>query len=342
MWLGLGAAGGFDRGGTMTKFFTAMGRILTAAVLLAIAGFTAAQQSYPNKPIRFISPFPPGGGTTIVARLIGQKLTESWGQQVLVDNRPGGNTIIGSEALVRSAPDGYTIMIQASTHATNPNLLALPYDSIKDFAPVATVSSNEYMLVVNPSIPANNLQEFIALAKSKPGQLNFASTGTGSPQHLAGELFNIMTGVKMQHIPYKGSGQILPDLIGNQVQLAFMNPLNAVPHVKAGQLKAIAISGDARVPALPQVPTFTEAGLTGFDVRNWYGVFAPAATPKQIIDKLANEIARIMALPDIRDKLASQGAEPFVTTPEQFAALIKADIAKFGKIIKTANIRLDK
>ena len=326
----------------MTKFFSAMGRILTAAVLLAIAGFTAAQQSYPNKPIRFISPFPPGGGTTIVARLIGQKLTESWGQQVLVDNRPGGNTIIGSEALVRSAPDGYTIMIQASTHATNPNLLALPYDSIKDFAPVATVSSNEYMLVVNPSIPANNLQEFIALAKSKPGQLNFASTGTGSPQHLAGELFNIMTGVKMQHIPYKGSGQILPDLIGNQVQLAFMNPLNAVPHVKAGQLKAIAISGDARVPALPQVPTFTEAGLTGFDVRNWYGVFAPAATPKQIIDKLANEIARIMALPDIRDKLASQGAEPFVTTPEQFAALIKADIAKFGKIIKTANIRLDK
>ncbi len=323
------------------KFVTAAARILTVGVLMVFAGSAAAQQAYPNKPIHFITPYPPGGGTTIVARLIGQKLTESWGQQVLVDNRPGGNTIIGSEALVRSPPDGYTIMIQASNHAINPHLLVLPYDPIKDFAPVATVSSNDYVLVVHPSVPANNLQQFIALAKSRPGQLNFASVGTGSPQHLAGELFNIMTGVRMQHIPYKGSGQILPDLIGGQVQLAFMNPLNASPHIKTGQLKAIAIAGETRLSALPQVPTFTEAGLPGFEMRNWYGVFAPAGTPKELIDKLSTEIAKIMAMPDIKEKLASQGAQPFISTPDQFAALIKADMAKFAKIIKTANVKLD-
>ena len=323
------------------KLSAAVVRILTVGVLIAFAGSAAAQQAYPNKPIRFIVPYAPGGGTTIVARLIGQKLTESWGQQVLVDNRPGGNTIIGSEALVRSAPDGYTILLTANTHAINPNLLALPYDSIKDFAPVATVTSSELILVLHPSLPANNLQEFVALAKSKPGQLNYASSSTGGTQHLAGELFDVMAGVRMQHVPYKGSGQALTDLVGGQVQLAFMSPINAIPHIKTGQLKAIAISGEARLWALPKVPTFTEAGLPGFEVRSWFGFLAPAGTPKEIIAKLSTEIARILALPDFKEKLASQGANPFISTPEQFAALIKADIAKFAKIIKNANIKLD-
>ena len=317
-----------------------MWRLILGA-MLAWTFSAAAQQAYPNKPIRFISPYPPGGSTTIMARLIGQKLTEHWGQQVLVDNRPGGNTIIGSEALVRSPPDGHTILLTANTHSINPNLLALPYDSIKDFAPVATVTSSEMVLVLHPSLSANNLQEFIALAKSRPGQFNYASVGTGGTQHLAGELFNVVTGTQMHHIPYKGAGQALPDLVGGQVQLAFMSPLNAIPHIKTGQLRAIAITGENRLPALPQVPTFIEAGLPGFEMRLWFGVLAPAGTPKEIIDKLATELARILAMPDIKERLAGLGMEPFISTPDQFAALIKADIAKFARIIKTANIKLE-
>ena len=325
----------------MTKCFTALARILTAGVLIGFAGCAAAQQGYPNKPIRLITPFAPGGGTSIIATLIGQKLTEDWGQQVLIDHRPGGNTIIGSEALVRSAPDGYTIMLQAGGHAVHLSLQTLPYDTVKDFAPIATVTSSAYILVLHPSVPANNLQEVIALAKFKPGKLNFASAGSGGLPHIAGELFQIMTGVKFLHVPYKGSGPAITDLIAGQVDLSFQDPLNVVARIKGGRLKGIAISGDARLPALPQLPTFTEAGLPGFDIKNWYGVFAPAGTPKEIIDKLSTELARIMGTPDIRGKLASQGVEPFITTPDQFAALINADIAKYARIIKTANIRLE-
>ncbi|MBI3041895.1 MAG: tripartite tricarboxylate transporter substrate binding protein [Betaproteobacteria bacterium] len=316
-------------------------RMFGLGMLVAFSGYAAAQQAYPHKPIRFISPFSPGGGTTTVARLIGQKMTESWGQYVIVDNRPGGNTIIGSEALVRSAPDGYTIMIHASTHAINPSLFVLPYDTTKDFAPVASVTSNEYMLVLHPSVPANNFQEFIALAKSMPGKLNYATTGTGSTQHLATELLSIMTGIKMQHIPYKGGGPVMTAVVGGEVMLAFTGAHNSIPHLKVGRLKAIAISGEARLPALPQLPTFTDVGLRGFDVRNWYGVFAPAGTPKHIIDKLSTEIAKIMAKPDMEIKLAAIGLKPFVTTPEQFAALIKVDIAKYARVIKTAKIKLE-
>lgn len=309
---------------------------------MAFAGFAAAQQPYPNKPIRFILPFAPGGSTSILARLIGQKFTESWGQQVIVDNRPGGNTVIGTEALARSAPDGYTIIMVSSSHAINANLsLYTPYDPIKDFAPVATVASNEQLLVLHPSITATNLQELIALAKSKPGQLNYASAGTGGVLHLAGEMFSIMAGVKLNHIPYKGTGHALSDLLGGQVQLYFSPPINLLPQIKAGKLKAIAISGQSRLSALPQVPTFSEAGLPGFDAKFWQGVLAPAGTPKPIVDKLSSEIARILAMPDISEKLASQGAAPFISTPEQFAALIKADMARYAHVIKTANIKLE-
>jgi len=326
----------------MIKCSVTVARILVIAMLTALHGLANAQEAYPSKPIRFIIPFTPGGSTSVLARLIGQKLSESWGQQVIVDNRPGGNTIIGSEALVKSAPDGYTILQVTPFHVTNPHLFPkLPYDPIKDFAPVATLVVSEFVLVLNPGVPANDLRELIALAKSKPGQLNYASTGNGGATHLASEFFNIMAGVKVQHIPYKGTVPALTDVIGGQVQMLFAIPIIAIPHINSGKLKAIAISGEKRWSAIAQVPTFTEAGLPNFDVKAWYGVLAPAETPKEIVNKLSAEIARILALPDIKEKLLGQGMDPFVSTPEQFAALIKADLAKYARIIKAANIKIE-
>jgi tripartite-type tricarboxylate transporter receptor subunit TctC len=316
-------------------------RISFAAVLLAFAGAAAAQQAYPTRPIRLIVPYAPAGPTDVLARLIGHKLGQSWGQPVIIDNRPGGNTIIGTEALAKSAPDGYTIMMMAIAHTIIPNLLPTPYDPINSFAPVATVASGEIVLVLHPSVPANNLQELIALAKAKPGQLNYASASTGGPLHLAAELFNLMTGVKTQHIPYKGAGPALTDVINGQVQMLFSPADIALPQIRSGKLKALAISGKARSPALPQVPTFAESGLPGFTIKNWFGVLSAAGTPPPIIDKLSSEIARILALPDIREKLAAQGMDPFISSPDQFAALIEADMALYGKIIKTANIKVE-
>ncbi len=324
------------------KAFNVVVRLLMAGMLMGLAASVAAQQDYPGKPIRFITPFAPGGSTSIVTRLIGQKLTESWGQQVIVDNRPGGNTIIGTEVLAKSPPDGYAIILVLNSHIINPLLIAnLPYDTIKDFAPVATVVSAEYLLVISPAVPANTLQEFIALAKSKPGQLNYASGGSGGVTHLASELFNMTVGAKIQHIPYKGTGPALTDLMGGQVQMYLCNPAGAIPHVKNGRLKAIAVSGKNRLQALPQVPTFEEGGLPGLNARTWQGVLAPAGTPKPIINKLSSEMAKIMVMPDIKDKLVSQGLQPFYSNPEQFAALMKADMAMFAKVIKAANIKLE-
>ena len=319
----------------------AVARISIAATLMAAAGWCAAQSTYPNKPIRFITPYAAGGSTTVLARLIGQALTESWGQQVIVDNRPGGNTIIGTEALAKSPADGYTIMLGTATHVIICSLLPTPYDAVKDFTPVATIVSHEQVLVLNAQVPANNLLELIALAKSRPGQLNYATSGAGGPSHLTTEMFSLQAGIKMQHIPYKGAGQSMTDLIGGQVQLNFSNPINVVAHIKAGRVKGLASSGAHRSPVLPQVPTFPEAGLPGFEVSFWQGVLAPAGTPKAIIDKLSAEIGRILALPEMREKLASQGAEPFITTPEQFGALMKADMARYAKVIKAANIKLE-
>jgi len=323
------------------KLGNAMLRMVAFGLLLCIAGASIAQQTYPDRPIRFITPYAPGGSTDILARFLGQKMTESWRQQVIVDNRPGGNTIIGSEAMVKSPPDGYTILLVTSGHVINQHLLTTPYDAIKDFAAVATVARGEFLLVVHPSVPANNLREFIALAKAKPGQLNYASSGAGSSTHLATEFFNIVADVKMQHIPYKGGGPALTDLLGGQVQVSFNVPIALLPHVKSGKLRAIAISGEARMAALPQVPTFAEAGLPSYEMSNWYGVLAPAATPKPIIDRLGAELSRILALPDSQTKLLAQGMNPFISTPEKFGALMKADLAKYGKIIKTANVKLE-
>ena len=268
-----------------------------------------AQQTYPAKPIRIISPYPAGGTTDILARLVGSKLTESWGQQVLVDNRPGGNTIIGSEAMVKAPPDGYTLLSILTSHVIVPNLAPTPYDAVKDFAAVATIASTQLVLVVHPSVPVTNLQELIALAKSQPGQLNYGSGGSGTVTHLAGEFFNMLSGTRTQHIPYKGSAQAIPDLVGGQIHMYYSPPIMAIAHIKSGRIKAIAVTGDTRLSALPQVPTAIESGLKGFELNIWYGLLAPAATPRAIIDKLGAEIAKVLAMPDIREKLLSQGMD---------------------------------
>ena len=324
------------------KFCTKLARLLVLGVLMLSAGIAGAQQPYPVKPIRFIVPFPPGGSTDPLARLMGLKLTEAWGQQVIVENRPGGATIIGTEAVAKSAPDGYTILLAASTHVINSLLMRdLPYDSVKDFAPVATLIKSEFVLVLNPTVPANNLQEFIALAKSRPGQLNYGTAGNGNPNHLAGELFNMMAGVKMQSVPYKGGGPAITDLIGGQLQAIFSVLYSVIPQIKAGKLKAIAVARATRSSSLPDVPTFIESGLPGFDPKSWQGILAPAGTPRAIIDKMAAEISRVLAQRDVSERLGSQGTEAFFLGPEQFAALMQADSARIATIIKAANIRLD-
>ncbi len=323
------------------KVCNAVVRMVMGVALMGLAGFVAAQQTYPNRPIRIITPYPPGGTTTPLVRIVGEKLTESWGQQVLVENRGGGNTIIGVEAAAKSAPDGYTLLLVVQTHVIVPNLMSTPYDPIKDFAPIGTVCKTELTLVLHPSMPANNLQEFIALAKSKPGAINYASSGGGTTTHLAAAMFEHRTGAKMQHIPYKGGGPAMTDLLGGQVQAYFQSPLVVMPFVKAGKIKGIAISGEARFPGLPQVPTFSEAGLPGFELRIWYGILAPAGTPNEIVNKLSAELARILAMPDVKVKLENQGMDPFISTPAQFTALMVADLAKFAQVIKAANIKFN-
>lgn len=323
----------------MKKRLIAIAMALMASALLTGVGSAGAQQGYPNKPIRIITPYAAGSSVDAVARIVGAKLSESMGQPVLVEPRPGANTIIGSEAMVKSPPDGYTLLLISTTHVLNGLLIRnLPYDTVKDFAPVATVASSELILVASPKVAASNVKELIALGKSK--QLTYATSSAGGPTHLAAELFSSMTGVKLQHIPYKGSGPAVTDLLGGHVDIGWTSPLAVIPHINTGRLKAIAISGETRAPSLPQVPTFSEAGVQGFDMRFWYALLAPAGTPKDILKKLSAEIGKMVVTPDMKEKLASQGADPFVSNPEQFAALIKADTARYEKIIKGANIKL--
>ncbi len=323
------------------KFIFTGSRLVLAAVTLACASAASGQQTYPTRPIRIISPYAPGGGNTIMARLVGQKLTEAWGQQVIVDNRPGGNTIIGTELTARATPDGYTYMLAGSGHALTPLLLKTPYDPIKDFAPVGTVGKQENIMVAGPSVPFNDLQQMIAVAKAKPGQLNYATYGSGTISHLATELFCMLTGIRMQHIPYKGAGPAITELLGGQVQVFLSTPSPVIPHIQAGKLKGLAISGEQRSAAVPNVPTFAEAGVRGFEAKGWYGVVAPAATPRPIVDKVSAEMARFLAAPDVKKLLNGLGVEPLISTPEQFGALIRSDNAKWAKVIQSTQIKLE-
>jgi tripartite-type tricarboxylate transporter receptor subunit TctC len=314
---------------------------LLAAATLAVPGLSWSQPAWPGRPLRILLPFPPGGSTDPIARVLAQKLSEAWGQPVVVDNRPGGNTIIGTEALAKAAPDGYTLLYTASTHVINALLMPnLPYDSVRDFQPVATLVRSDFVLVVHPSVAARDLREFIALAKSRPGTINYATSGTGNPNHLAGEYFAMVAGARMNPVPYKGGGPAINDLLGGQVQAMFSVPTSVVGHIKAGKLRALAHTGSKPLPGL-DVPTFAQAGLPGFDLGSWNGVFVPAGTPRAIVDKLAAEIARILAMPDVIGRLAAQGQEPWYRDPEQFATLLASDRQRYGAIIKAANIKLD-
>jgi tripartite-type tricarboxylate transporter receptor subunit TctC len=284
-------------------------RLLCAILSVGFADCVVAQQDYPNRPIRYIVPYSPGGSTTWTSRLVGQRLTEVWGQQVIIDNRPGASTIIGTEAAVRSKPDGYTLLYIGGALATNHLLVKTPYDARKDIAPVATVSSYENLLAVHPSLPVTTVKQFVALAKARPGQLNYATSGYGGPTHLLPVLFDTVAGIKTQAVNYKGGGPAVIDVLGGQVHFIMGVPVNLIQHINNGRLRAIAIGGDKRMKALPNVPSFAEVGYPGVSLPNWQGVGAPAGTPKVIIDKIAAEVEKLVALPDTREKLEDQGRE---------------------------------
>ena len=311
-------------------------------MLLALAPQSYAQ-TYPNKPIRLIVPFPPGGGNDVIARVIAQKLTERFGQQVVVDNKAGANGIVGLQALMQAPPDGYTIAVGAAGPlAVNPSLYdKLPYDPLKDFSPITNMVNFPLLLVTNPVVPAKTIQELIALAKAKPGQLYFASPGSGNSGHLAGELFNSMANVKTVHVPYKGQGPALSDLITGQVQMLYSSIPSVVNQVKSGQLNALAVGSSKRLASLPDIPTIAEAGVPGYEAYSWVGMLAPAKTPKEIVNKLNAEIVDILKRKDVADKLNQQGAIPVGDTPEQFSAYIKAEIEKWGGVVRSANIKAD-
>jgi tripartite-type tricarboxylate transporter receptor subunit TctC len=318
--------------------------IFAFGLALGVAACAAhAQPAYPVKPVRFIVPFPAGGPLDIVARVLAQDLNRSWGQPVLVDNRPGAGGNIGADVAAKAAPDGYTILMGAvSTHAINVWLYAtLPYDPIKDFAPVTLVTSVPNVLIVHPSVPAQNVRQLIALAKGRPGQLNFASGSTGSAGHLAGELFKKMAGIEMVHIPYKGAAPAVTDLLAGHVSLMFDNMASALPNIKAGRVRALAVTTLRRSPFLPDVPTISEAGLRGFDIGTWFGIFAPAGTPRDVVSRLNGELVRILKTPATKERLATMGAEPMPDTPEAFAAFVKSEMNKYAQIVRASGAKAD-
>jgi tripartite-type tricarboxylate transporter receptor subunit TctC len=315
---------------------------MNGSVAVAQAAMTAAQvQAFPSKPIRIIIPFSAGGSGDAIMRVVGQKLTEAWGQSSIMDNRPGASGAIGLQLAAKSAPDGYTLVHgTASTHTINPILHSdLPYDAVKDFAPVAILMSIPNIIVAHPAVPASNLKELIQLARSKPGQFSYASNGSGTVSHMAGELLNLEAGIKLVHVPYKGAGQAIIDVLGGHVQLLIGAVATSLPHVTAGRLKALAVSSLQRSAAAPNVPTVAESGLPGFEVVQWFAIFAPAKTPKEIVAKLNTEINRALNQPNVKNEFTRQGFDVDNRTPEQFASYMKEETIKWTKLIKEAGIR---
>ena len=318
--------------------------ILCAGMLLTLAATPAQAQAYPARPIRFVVPYAPGGPLDLIARAIGQKLTEATGQAVVVDNKPGAGGNIGADIVAKAAPDGYTIVMGAvATHAINPTLYPkIPYDPVKDFTPVAMVAVVPNVLVVNPALPVKSVKELIDFAKAKPSYLNFASGSNGSTGHLAGELFNALAGVQMVHIPYKGGAPAMADLLAGQVQLMFDNLANALPQVKAGKLRALAVTTAQRSAFAPDLPTLAEAGVPGFDLTTWFGIFLPGNAPRDIVLRLNTEINKALNAPDMKDRLEKMGAEPPANnTPERFAAFIKVEFDKYARVIKASGAKVE-
>ena len=313
-------------------------------VALASAGGVQAQTKgpaqYPTKPIRFVVPFVPGGPTDIQGRMLGEKLGQRLGQQVIVDNRGGAGGNIGMEITARAPADGYTLVIATvGTWAVNPHLYQLSFDVVKDFSPITQVSTSPGVLIVHPTVQAKAVKELIALAKEKPGALNYGSSGVGGFGHISGELFTMMTGTKMTHVPYKSSAPALTDLIGGQIQVLFNNMISTTPHVKANRVRALATTGAKRSPALPELPTIAESGVPGYENSSWSAVAGPAGMPRPLVGRLHKEFVEILKMPDIQQKHAEVGAEIIASTPEQFHAYLKAEVAKFGKLVKAAGIK---
>ncbi|MGO4327368.1 tripartite tricarboxylate transporter substrate binding protein [Cupriavidus sp. 2TAF22] len=317
-------------------------RTAVTAFALALAAGTALAQTYPTKPIRLVVPFPPGGTTDVLARAVGQRLTQALGQPVVIENRPGAGATIGADAVAKSPADGYTLLMGAVHHTIAPNVYKkLSYDFQKDLTPISVVAIVPNVLVVSPGFPARNVQELVAYAKANPGKLTYASNGNGTAHHLIGEQFKAQTGTSIVHVPYKGSAPAITDLMGGQVSMMFDTMSSALPYIKAGKLKPLAVATARRSSALPDVPTLAEAGLPGFDIASWFGILAPAGTPPEIVNRLSAEIIKALARPDVRQQLAAIGAEPVGNTPPQMTAQIREEVTRFGKLVKDAQVSMD-
>jgi len=308
--------------------------------LAGIAALAQAQSAYPTRAVRLIVPSAPGGGTDISARILAPQLTQFLGQQVVVENRAGAGTMIGGEAVARAAPDGYTLLMGISTLAINPAMYKkVSYDALKDLAPISQAVALSNVLVIHPSLPSHNLKEFIAFAKARPGQINFASAGVGTSPHLSMELFLVLSGVKMLHVPYKGSGPGVTDLIAGHVPVMMPNMLSAQPHIKSGRIRALGVTGTKRAPGADDIPTIAEAGLPGYEAVQWYGMLAPANTPRDIISKLHAGVLRALQNPEVKQRLLNDGAEPVGSSPAEFATYIRSETEKWAKVIKAAGIQ---
>ena len=316
-----------------------MNRTLIALALTAVS--TAAfAQSWPVRTVRVVVPYAPGGNTDFTARVVAQKLTDVFGQQIVVENRPGGATNIGSDLVAKAAPDGYTILMGGASNAINMSLIAkMPYDTLRDFAPVSHCVTGANVLSVHPSLPAKNLKELIALAKARPGQLRFGSSGIGSSNQMAGELLKMMAGINIEHVPYKGNAPALTDTIGGHIEMMFSGVPSLLPHIQSGRLRGIAIGSLKRFPALPNTPTFDESGLKGYEATTWFGLMAPVKTPRDIVVRLSVETDRILKSQEVRERFLVEGLEPIGGTPESFAQFIRAEIDKYAKVVKAGNLK---
>lgn len=325
-----------------TRACICMMSALVAGIASSVAVSASGPSAYPSKPIRFVVPYPPGGGTDIIARIVQPKLSESLGQPIVIDNRGGAGGALGTEVTARSTPDGYTILFTLSSHTINPKVFKVPYDVERDFAPISLVASLPQLIAVNPAVPINTVKDLIAVAKAKPGQLSYASVGTGSPSHIAGELLKLRAGIDIVHVPYKGGGPAVTDTIGGQVPILFVSIPAAMPFVRSGRLRPIAVTTLKRSPAAPTVPTVAEAlGIKDFEVDSWYAMFAPAKTPRAIVERLQREISNVVQTPEIKEKLLQQGADAVGGTPEALDAVVKSELVKWQLLVRDAKIKAD-
>jgi tripartite-type tricarboxylate transporter receptor subunit TctC len=313
-----------------------------AALALVLAVGTTSAQNYPAHPVKVIVPYAVGGSADVYGRFLAAKLSETMGQPFIIENRPGGGAVIGTDAVAKSAPDGYTILVMSNTHTVNETLIPKkPYDLMRDLAPITGINSQDLLLVAAPGVKANNLREFIALAKKQPGKLNYASSGPGTPYHMAGELFKYMAGVDIVHVPHKGSDQARTAVLGGQVDMMFDAISTIVSHVRAGKLKALGTTGKSRSAVTPEIPTVAEAGVPGYEATIWLGLMAPAATPKPLLERLSGEVKKVIHAPDVKENWAKQGAVPMDMSPEEFGKFVRADIAKWAKLVKDTGMKVD-